>query len=85
VKKFLGTVCVALFVVWAMSSFEVFVYSKSLNAIVYKGNLTLIFEQKSGTSKTARRTIFRSCLEEVFQPFFDKAANPAATIPTDEQ
>jgi len=67
------------------ASMEIFVYSKSLNTIIYKGNLTRIFEQKSGTSKTARRTIFRSCLEELFQPFFDKVVNPSAPIPDDEK
>ncbi|MFA6449913.1 MAG: hypothetical protein WCX65_10610 [bacterium] len=65
------------------ASMEIFVYSKSLNTLVYKANLTRIFEQKSGTSKTARRTIFRSCLEEALNPFLQKAAEPASNPSTD--
>jgi hypothetical protein len=65
------------------ASMEIFVYSKSLNTLVYKANLTRIFEQKSGTSKTARRTIFRSVLEETLNPFFQKAADPASSPATE--
>jgi hypothetical protein len=61
------------------ASIEVFIFSKSLNTIVYKANVTRIFEQKGSFGKVgskARSTVFRSCLEDAFEPFFQKVIHP---------
>lgn len=61
------------------ASIEVFIFSKSLNTIVYKANVTRILQQKGSFGKVgqkARSTIFRSCLEDAFEPFFQKVIHP---------
>lgn len=72
------------------ASMEFFVYSKSLKAIIYKASVTRILKQKAflkfkKLGKDARRTVFRSCIEDALTPFIEELNYSAGMKATDSE
>lgn len=59
-------------------SLELYIYSKTLDTIIYKVDITRIHKQKGGSNKEARRTLFSSMIEEAIKPYLEKLNNPSA-------